>query len=98
MRLASLIRNVWRLLRQRHATVAWMVALSTPVLIGATGFAVDVGYWYQQQESAQSAADAAALSAAMNSDTTTTDAAAAADTATKGQFGFAAGTAAPPSP
>ncbi len=92
MRLASLVRNVWRLLRQRHATVALMAALSTPVLIGATGFAVDVGYWYQQQESAQSAADAAALSAAMNSDTTTTDAAAAADTATKGQFGFAAGT------
>lgn len=48
----------------RRAGVALIVALSAPLLVAATGMAVDMGYWYQQQESLQSAADAAALAAA----------------------------------
>jgi Flp pilus assembly protein TadG len=52
-------------LLQRRAAVALIVALSSPVLIGVTGLAVDAGFWYQQQVSLQSAADAAALAAAM---------------------------------
>jgi Flp pilus assembly protein TadG len=59
-----MILNVMKLLRQRTAGVAIIVALSTPLLIGFVALAVDVGYWYQQQETLQSAADAAAVSAA----------------------------------
>ncbi len=60
----SMILNVMKLLRQRTAGVAIIVALSTPLLIGFVALAVDVGYWFEKQEALQSAADAAAISAA----------------------------------
>ena len=83
--------------------MALIVALSSPLLIAATGLAVDISYWYQNQTSLQSAADAAAMAAAFNNTqlTQTDDAAkstaalpyarAAADAATNGQFGLVSG-------
>jgi hypothetical protein len=87
----------------RRAAVAMIVALSAPVLIGFTGFAVDSNYWFATNEALQSAADAAAITAAMNdqrlaeptaaskTSAATPLAIAAADNATNGQFGFASG-------
>ncbi len=75
--LQNLFWRVCRYLAQRRAGVALIVALSSPLLIAATGLSVDVGYWYQEQESLQSAADAAALAAAnaeINFSTVTTQA------------------------
>lgn len=40
------------------------MALSAPMLVAATGIAVDVGYWNQEEENLQSAADAGALAVA----------------------------------
>ena len=57
------MRRVCRL-RDRKAAVALIIALSTPLLIAATGLTVDIGYWYEQQEALQSATDAAAIAAA----------------------------------
>lgn len=53
-----------RLLRLRTAGVALIIGLSAPLLMAATGLALDVGYWFQTQTSLQSAADAAAEAAA----------------------------------
>jgi hypothetical protein len=85
-------------LSDRKAAVALIIALSTPLLIAATGLAVDVGYWYEQQEALQSAADAAAIAAATAAakyGVTTTNAAqsfafAAANQATNNQLGLTA--------
>ena len=41
-------------------------ALSMPVMIGATGLAVDVGTWYHAKRTIQSAADAAAFAGALD--------------------------------
>jgi len=80
-----------------------IVALSAPMLVAMTGFAVDIGYWYQQQESLQSAADAAALAAA-TADAKYGDNSAslaqpfgvsAANTATNNQFGLTSCAGAP---
>jgi Flp pilus assembly protein TadG len=76
--------------------VALIIALSAPLLIAATGLAVDVGYWYEQQEGLQSAVDAAALAAATAAEKYSVDstnmaepfAVAAANNATNGQFAF----------
>jgi Flp pilus assembly protein TadG len=82
------------LIRERSAGAAMIVALSFPLLVGATGLCVDVGYWYQQQEALQSAADAAALAAARNnaagaaSSSNAGAALAAALSATNNQFPF----------
>jgi|GEM_PF-3916697 Flp pilus assembly protein TadG len=97
----GLIRNILnpalRRLRNQHGGVAMIFALSAPLLIAATGFAVDIGYWYQEQESLQSAADAAALAAAnaqITFSTVTTRSAAlpfaqlAGNNATNNQFNF----------
>jgi Flp pilus assembly protein TadG len=48
----------------RRGTVALIVALAMPVLIGFASFAVDVSLWYTQHISLQSATDAAAIKAA----------------------------------
>jgi Flp pilus assembly protein TadG len=48
----------------RRGTVALIIGLSTPVLIGFTGFAVDASLWYSQDISLQTATDAAAIRAA----------------------------------
>jgi hypothetical protein len=61
------MRRVCRL-RDRKAAVALIIALSTPLLIAATGLTVDIGYWYEQQEALQSATDAAAVAAATAAD------------------------------
>jgi hypothetical protein len=74
--------------------VALIIALSAPLLIMATGLAVDLGYWYEQQEALQSAVDAAAIAAATAADkygVSTTNVAenfalTAANEATNGQF------------
>jgi len=41
-----------------------MTAMALPVILGGTGFTVDVGLWYAQQSALQSATDAAAMKAA----------------------------------
>jgi Putative Flp pilus-assembly TadE/G-like len=61
------MRRICRL-RERKAAVALIIALAAPLLIAATGLAVDVGYWYEQQEALQSATDAAAIAAATAAD------------------------------
>jgi len=89
-------RQFWRWFGQRRAASAAIVAMLMPVLIGATGLSVDVGYWFQQQETLQSAADAAALAAATAAakygDTTASSvepfAVAAANNASNNQFGL----------
>jgi hypothetical protein len=66
-KLPGLSRAVARILKSlacRHAGAAMIFALSAPMLIGAMGVAIDVGYWYQEQENLQTAADAAAVAAA----------------------------------
>ena len=78
--------------------MALIIALATPLLIAATGLAVDVGYWYEQQEALQSATDAAAIAAATAAakyGVTTTNAAqnfalTAANQATSNQLGLTA--------
>ena len=93
--LRSVMRALCRL-RDRKAAVALIIALSAPLLIAATGLAVDVGYWYEQQEGLQSAVDAAALAAATAAEKYDVDstkiaepfAVAAANDATNGQFAF----------
>lgn len=73
------------------------------MLIGATGVAVDIGYWFQQQESLQSATDAAAMSvgiAATKYSVTANNVAqpfaqAAANNATNSQFNLTNVTATP---
>jgi len=100
----SLVRRVRARFLTRRASVALIYGLSAPLLIGAAGLSVDVGYWYQTQTSLQSAADAAAMAAAQgavaygitsSADTTTfgtggggTLALAAANQATNNQFNF----------
>ncbi len=90
----SALANSARRFRRGRAAVALIVALSTPILIGVTGLAVDIGFWYQQQVAVQSAADAGALAAAraahVDSSLTNTQAqaiaVAAANEATNNQF------------
>lgn len=64
LKLFNIIRGVLNRFSSQRAAVAMIIALSTPMLIAATGLSVDIGYWYQQQATLQSAADAAALAAA----------------------------------
>ncbi|HQT66863.1 MAG TPA: pilus assembly protein TadG-related protein [Acetobacteraceae bacterium] len=71
-----------------------IIALSLPVLLGFTGFAVDAGYWYANNEDLQTAADAGALAAARanNPDPTAAQATAvaAANMATNNKYNFVA--------
>jgi len=93
-------RKLWRGPRGRRAAAALIVALSLPMLLGAAGLSVDVGYWYQQAETLQSAVDAAALAAATADskygDTTASSvepfAVAAANNASNNQFGLTSST------
>jgi Flp pilus assembly protein TadG len=50
--------------RQRRGTVAVMIALMMPALLGAGAMAIDVGVWYRESERLQLAADAGAEGAA----------------------------------
>jgi Flp pilus assembly protein TadG len=58
------VQSASRLRADRHAGVALTVALALPVLMGAAGFAVDLGQWYHERATLQLAADAAAMGAA----------------------------------
>jgi Flp pilus assembly protein TadG len=49
----------------RRGAIAPLVALTLPVLIGAMGLAVDVGFLYVEHQRLQIAADAAATGAAL---------------------------------
>jgi type II secretory pathway pseudopilin PulG len=59
--IASLLHTFWG---DRRGNIAIMTALAMPVLIGSTGLAVEVGFWYHQMQAMQSAADSAAVAAA----------------------------------
>jgi Flp pilus assembly protein TadG len=80
--------------RYRRAGVALMVGLTSPVLIGMTGFAVDASFWVSQHTTLQTATDAAAFKAARdlattpstNAATLANDALAAANQAVAGQM------------
>ena len=86
----------------RRGAVALIIALTAPLLIAATGLAVDIGYWYQQQDTLQSATDAAALAAAtsneqsaygvINATTAEPYAVNAANSASNAQFGLTSST------
>lgn len=54
----------WRLTVDRRGTIALMVALVAPVLIGFGALIVDAGYWYGSRTILQNAADAGAMAAA----------------------------------
>jgi Flp pilus assembly protein TadG len=79
---------------RRAGTVAVMTAMSLPVILGSTGFTVDVGIWYEQQSALQAATDAGAMKAArdlasnpaVSAATLQSDAAAAANAASASQF------------
>lgn len=61
-RLTRLIRAYWR---QTQGAVAPIVALFTVLLVGISGFAIDIGHMMWVQRQLQSAADAAALAGAV---------------------------------
>ena len=64
--LAWLRGLVRRFRRDSGGGIATLAALSMPVMIGATGLAVDVGTWYHAKRTIQSAADAAAFAGALD--------------------------------
>jgi Flp pilus assembly protein TadG len=57
-------RLLTRLLRDEAGTYLVLVALMTPVLIGAAALGTEAGLWLYTQQSLQAAADSAAISAA----------------------------------
>ena len=104
--LPALSRALTKLCRRfasRQAGVVLMFALASPMMIGATGLAMDISYWYQEQENLQTAADAAAIAAANAEATYTTNmttsaqaqpfALQAANAGTGGQYHFGSGSA-----
>jgi Flp pilus assembly protein TadG len=100
LRLPVLVLKARKRLACRRAAAALMIALSSPMLIAATGLSVDIGYWFQQQEALQSGTDAAAVAAAIADSkygyTTASSiepfALAAANQATNNQFGLTSST------
>lgn len=58
------ITGVKRHLRRRRAAVALATALLAPALLGFSGFAVDIGYWYAAHADDGISAQAAAMAAA----------------------------------
>jgi Putative Flp pilus-assembly TadE/G-like len=54
-----------RFWRERSGGVMIYTALALPLLLGAAGMAVDVGFWYETKRVAQSAADAGAIAGAL---------------------------------
>lgn len=54
-----------RLLRHRRGSVASVVGMAAPVLIGFMGFAIDLAMWEGSKVGAQAAADQAALAAGL---------------------------------
>lgn len=54
-----------RLRRDRAGNVATVFALSLPMVVGGSAFAVETGWWYLRDRQLQSAADAAAYAGAL---------------------------------
>ncbi|HIJ63232.1 MAG TPA: hypothetical protein HPQ04_11120 [Rhodospirillaceae bacterium] len=52
--------------RRGRGNIAIVTAFILPMLVGAFGLGVEIGFWYWQQRGMQNAADAAALAAATN--------------------------------
>jgi Flp pilus assembly protein TadG len=63
-RTARVPAMLWRRRGDERGTVAVLVALLLPFIMGMAGLAVDVGSWYLTQGQLQAAADAAALAGA----------------------------------
>jgi len=53
-----------RFVSDRRGVIAVMFALMLPILVGAVGLGVEVGFWYQHRRDVQTLADAAALAGA----------------------------------
>jgi Flp pilus assembly protein TadG len=70
----------WYRRRAERGSVAVIVAILLPVIIGIAGLAIDVGSWYLTQAQLQNAADAAAIAGAQDLPNNPTGAAAAAQT------------------
>ncbi len=67
---AGRILRLLGFLHDQSGVAVMLVALSTPVLIGAMGLAAEASYWYMHKRSMQNAADAAAIAAATNASST----------------------------
>ena len=53
------------LLRDKSGAVAIIVVFALPVLVGFTGLAIDVSYWYLERRELRTAADAAAVAGSL---------------------------------
>src|ERR1700757_4097659 len=71
-------------LGNQNGAIAITAALLITALVGMTGLAVEVSYWYFYQRAMQNAADAAAIAAATNSTSSYANEA----KAVAAQFGF----------
>jgi Flp pilus assembly protein TadG len=54
------------LFRDRKGAAVLIVGLTMPLLVGAIGFGLEVGYWYYKKDRLQNAADAAAITAGLD--------------------------------
>ncbi|TJW60344.1 MAG: hypothetical protein E5V29_29520, partial [Mesorhizobium sp.] len=63
---AAMLRSGSRLIADRRANFAVMAALSAPVALALTAFAVDEGALFNERRAAQSIVDLAAITAAAN--------------------------------
>jgi uncharacterized membrane protein len=63
---AAILRSTLRLIADRRANFAIMTALSAPVALALTAFAVDEGALFNERRAAQSIVDLAAIIAAAN--------------------------------
>ncbi|MEM1163421.1 MAG: pilus assembly protein TadG-related protein [Pseudomonadota bacterium] len=70
-----LTRKLTSFRRNTYGGVAAIVAITSPVLIGAMGLGGEAGYWYLTQRKVQNAADVAAHAAALRSNAGDTGAA-----------------------
>ncbi|MGB8639775.1 MAG: pilus assembly protein TadG-related protein, partial [Pseudolabrys sp.] len=63
---ASVMRALVRLRRDQRGTIAVMMALLFPAMIGILGLGIEVTNWYMRTRGMQNAADAAVIAAASN--------------------------------
>ena len=63
---AKIIRALVHLRRDQRGTIAVMMALLFPALIGIFGLGMEVTNWYMRTRGMQNAADAAVIAAASN--------------------------------
>src|SRR5207237_5395052 len=62
----TIVHSIAQLCSNQRGTVAVMMALAFPILIGAFGLGFEVTNWYLKSRSMQNAADAAVIAAATN--------------------------------